>query len=71
MLRRVIPPLTWAWVIIVGALLITPAGVICINCGAPIEVAGYIGRPAVWVIGVVSVALGILGFATMRGSREG
>ena len=45
--------LTWAWIIILGALMITTGGVVCIACGVALNK----------VIGVISVALGIAGFA--------
>lgn len=58
--------LAWAWLIIVGGLLITPKGVICIACGR--NSAGYIGDTAVLVLGLVSVALGVVGI--VGGLRE-
>jgi Peptidase family M23 len=46
--------LAWAWIIIIGGLMITPGGIDCIVCG-----------PALTrVIGVVSIALGVLGFVS-------
>jgi hypothetical protein len=56
----------WAWMIIVGGLLITPGGIFCIVCGANIEASGFIGKSAVFVIGIVSIVIGIIGFATMK-----
>ncbi len=55
--------LAWAWEILIGALLITPGGVLCIR-GAAVESPGYIGRPATVFFGVVAIALGVIGFAT-------
>jgi len=47
----------WAWVIIVGALIITPIGPICIACG----------RDAVaqsdYIIGAITIIVGIAGLA--------
>lgn len=71
MLQRYLYVVAWAWMIIVGGLLITPGGVFCIVCGPSIKAPGYIGDPAVPVIGIVSIALGILGFGIMwRGSSS-
>jgi hypothetical protein len=46
--------LAWAWVIIIGGLMITPGGIDCIACGPVLTK----------VIGVVSIVLGALGFAS-------
>ncbi len=70
MFAKWLGPLTWAWSILVGGvLLITPGGIACIRCGpgAP----GYIGDPGVIVIAVVSIVLGALGFAGKMGSKAG
>ena len=57
MLNKYIGPLTWAWIIILGALMILPGGIItCIKCGAALNI----------LIGVVSIALGVAGFAMSR-----
>jgi hypothetical protein len=56
----------WAGLIIIGGLLITPGGIFCIVCGADIEASGFIGKPAVFVIGIVSIVIGIIGLATMK-----
>lgn len=53
--------LVWVWLIIVGGLLITPGGIFCITCGATINASGFIGKPAIFVIGIVSIAMGIIG----------
>src|SRR5271169_5608183 len=50
--------LAWAWEILIGALLITPGGILCIACGATVEAPGYIGRPATIVLGIVAIVLG-------------
>lgn len=47
-------PLTWAWLIIVGAIMITPGGIIPI----------VHDRMAFIVMGVISVLLGLAGFMT-------
>ena len=50
----------WAWLIIVGAaILITPNGPVCTACGQDSDL---------W-LGVVSVVLGLGGFATLLGAR--
>jgi Peptidase family M23 len=46
--------LVWAWIIIIGGLMITPGGIDCIVCGPVLT----------RVIGVVSIALGVLGFVS-------
>ena len=48
---RWIAGLAWAWIIVIGGLMITPGGVDCIVCGPVLT----------RVLGVVSIALGILG----------
>ena len=51
-MSRFIGPLAWAWIIIVGGLMITPGGIECIVCGPVVTK----------LIGVISVAIGIAGF---------
>jgi hypothetical protein len=63
-MKPIIIRLAWAWQILVGALLITPGGVLCIACGQIQQAPGYVGRPATLVIGVVSILLGVYGLAT-------
>lgn len=46
--------LAWAWIIIIGALMITPGGVDCIACG----------RGLTNLLGLVSIGLGVLGIAS-------
>jgi hypothetical protein len=46
--------LAWAWVIIIGGLMFTPGGVTCIACGAVLNN----------VIAIISIAIGVVGFAT-------
>jgi hypothetical protein len=61
--------LAWAWMILVGGLLIVPGHVFCIACG--VTDRGYIGDPAVLVLGLVSVALGALGIVGAARERSG
>jgi hypothetical protein len=56
--------LAWAWMILLGALLITPGGVLCIACGP--AAPGYVGNVLVNVLGVVAIVLGITGFVRGR-----
>jgi hypothetical protein len=70
MLKRYGRYLAWAWEIIVGGLIITPGGVWCIKCGQVINAAGYIGDPAVMLVGVVAIILGVVGLATEIGSQS-
>lgn len=51
--------LAWAWLIVIGGLLITPGGTWCIKCGP--QHPGYIGDFFISVLGVVSIALGVFG----------
>lgn len=53
-LFRWLGPLAWAWIIIIGALMITPGGVDCIACG----------RTLTNLLGLVSIGLGVLGIAS-------
>jgi hypothetical protein len=53
--------LTWAWVIIIGGLMITPGGIECIVCGPSLTI----------VLGIVSIVLGILGLASRVIARPG
>ncbi len=59
--------LAWAWMILVGGLLITPGGVLCIRCGP--QGPNFIGDIAAIVLGVVSVVFGIVGLANVAGQR--
>ena len=52
--------LAWAWLIIIGYIMITPVGPICIACGQPIS------KTTLMVLGGISILLGIVGFATGR-----
>jgi len=70
-MRRLIGYLAWTWEIIVGALLITPRGIVCIACGSSVDAPGYIGQTATWIVGVAAILLGILGFATAGGAKTG
>lgn len=63
-MKRYILYLAWAWEIIIGGLLVTPGGVLCIACGSTVQAPGYIGETATKVIGVVAILLGIYGIAT-------
>jgi hypothetical protein len=61
--------LAWAWMIIIGGLLITPGGVFCIACGR--NSAGYIGDTAVLILGLVSLVLGAVGIVGAIRERSG
>jgi hypothetical protein len=50
--------LAWAWIIIVGGLMITPGGIECIACGPLLT----------RILGVISVGIGIAGFVVGRRS---
>ena len=61
--------LAWAWLFIIGGLMITPGGVICIACspGEP----GYLGGTVIRVLGVISVAIGLTGLINQARRRTG
>jgi hypothetical protein len=63
--------LAWAWVILIGGLLITPGGVLCIRCGP--SSPGYIGDAPVILLGLVSIVAGIAGIVGQArvGARGG
>jgi hypothetical protein len=48
--------LAWAWLIIIGGLMITPGGIECIACGFVLTK----------ILGVISVVIGITGFVRDR-----
>jgi hypothetical protein len=56
--------LAWAWIIFIGALMITPKWIFCIKCGVPIDAPGYIGDFAVTFLGIGSIILGVVGLTT-------
>jgi len=49
--------LAWAWLILIGVILITPIGPLCIACGRVASQSDY-------VFGAISIVLGIAGFVT-------
>lgn len=56
--------LAWAWLIIIGGLMIIPPGFVCIKCGEVINKAGYIGDPAVMALSIGAIVLGLVGIVT-------
>jgi len=60
--------LAWVWIIIIGGLMITPGGTWCIKCGPGDP--GYIGDTVINVLGIVSIAIGIVGLAASVRSRS-
>ena len=61
--------LAWAWIIIIGGLMITPGGVICIACGPGDP--GYLGSTVIRVLGVISVAIGLTGLINQVRGQTG
>lgn len=51
--------LAWAWIIVVGGLMITPGGVGCIKCG-PTD-PGYLGDPVIYVLAIGAIVIGVIG----------
>ncbi len=60
--------LAWAWMIVVGGLLLTPDGWICFRCGP--ENPGYIGDPVALFLGIGSLVLGSIGLVTTFRERN-
>ncbi len=56
MLTFVYRELAWAWVIIIGALIITPGGIDCTACGSVLTN----------ILGAISIAIGVTGFVAGR-----
>ena len=50
--------LAWAWLILIGVILITPIGPLCIACGR------VVASQSDYVFGAISIVLGIAGFVT-------
>ncbi len=59
-MNKYIGPLTWAYVIIIGGLMITPGGIVPIVTNPATRIA----------VGSISVLLGILGFLSLRQRSE-
>lgn len=60
MSKTIVGPVTWAFVIIVGGLMITPEGVNPIVTNPGIRVA----------MGIISIVLGAAGFFSLRGKSS-
>ena len=55
---KIVRYIAWAWIIIVGVLMITPRGIECIACGATLNL----------VLAVLSIVLGAVGiYSEFRG----
>ena len=61
---RLIRYLAWAWIIIIGGLMITPKGVVCIACGQTVTEPGYIGDTARMILAIGAIVLGLVGIVT-------
>lgn len=59
-MEKILRPLTWAWTIIIGGLMITPGGITCIKCGPTLNL----------LLGVASIVLGAAGFIAGRRSSQ-
>ena len=55
---------TGAWLILIGVLLLTPAKIFCIACEIVPEARGYIGKPGVTIVAIVSIVAGLVGLVT-------
>jgi hypothetical protein len=59
-MTNLISLLAWAWIIVIGGLMITPGGIFCIVCGPIINN----------LIGIVSILIGVSGFAVSLRQRS-
>ena len=62
--------LALVWMIIVGGLLITPGGIFCIVCGTTIDASGFIGKTAVFVVGIITIFIGVIGLVTLKKNKN-
>lgn len=53
--------LSMVWLLALGILLLTPAGIFCIKCNVSIEAPGYIGDPVVTLLGIGAIIMGLRG----------
>lgn len=58
----------WAWMILIGGLLILPVDLICIRCGPAYP--GYLGDTIVILLGVTSIGVGIAGIVRAFSKSE-
>jgi len=56
--------LAWVWFIIIGALMITPKGIVCIACGVTINEPGYVGDTVRMILAIGAIVLGLVGIVT-------
>lgn len=63
-MARLIIRLAWLWMILIGYILITPIGPICIACG--VTDPAHISNPAAMVLGVITLAFGVAGLTLGR-----
>lgn len=63
-IKKWVPMVAWAFMIVIGGLLITPGGYMCIKCGVDINAPGYIGDMFVQLAGIASIGIGTIGVAT-------
>jgi hypothetical protein len=55
-IKKVIGPLSWSWIIILGALMLTPGGITCIACGPSLTK----------ILGIFSIIIGVVGLLNRR-----
>jgi hypothetical protein len=60
--------LAWAWMILIGGLLIVPTGPICIRCGP--QSPGYPGDILVILLGALTIGFGWMGINNAFSERE-
>lgn len=54
----------YIWSILVGCMLLTPRGWVCITCGFTLNEPGYIGRIGVIIVAAISIIVGVVGLIT-------
>lgn len=52
-MQRYVGPLAWAFPIILGGLMLTPRGIVCIACGDSLTP----------VVGIIAILIGLAAFA--------
>lgn len=52
-MQRYVGPLAWAFLIILGGLMLTPEGIVCIACGDTLSP----------IVGIIAILIGLAAFA--------
>jgi hypothetical protein len=65
-MQRFFSILGWVWVFMVGGLLFTHASISCIICGLTQNSTDFSLKPSIFVIGIASIVIGIIGLRTLE-----